>query len=78
MPWVLFDRLLQARVFLSYDEVLPKEEQPPKRIWLQSDHLKEWFEEVERKREEKMKGEGSREIDGPVEHNAAAKDLIVG
>lgn len=78
MPFVLFDRLLKARVFISYDEVLPKDEQPPKRIWLDTTKLKDWFEEVDRKREAKIKGEGSNEIEGPVERNEAAKDLIVG
>lgn len=77
MPYVLFDRLLMARVFISYDEVLPKDEQPPKRIWLDTDQLKDWFEEVDRRREEKMKG-GDSEIEGPVSRNEAAKDLIVG
>lgn len=77
MPYLLFDRLLMARVFISYDEVLPKEEQPPKRIWLDTKKLKVWFEEVDRKREAKMKGDSS-EIEGPVDRNPAAAELIVG
>lgn len=78
LPYPLFENLLLARIFISYEEQLPNEERPPKRIWLNTDALKEWFAEVDRKRERDMKGEGDKSIDGPSEKNAAAEDLIVG
>lgn len=77
----MFDAIRLGHIFLSFDE-LPKDERPPKRIWLDGDSLREWFADVERKREAKWSGGSSKggwdkSIEDPVE-NEAAKGLIVG
>lgn len=64
-----------AMVILSWEE-LPKDEKPPKRIWLDGDKLKEHFDWVERKREAESKGRDEH-IDDPRD-NEAAGALIVG
>lgn len=77
LPHPLFDAIRMASIFLSFEE-LPKDEQPPRRIWDDGDKLKEWFEEVERKRKAKYDSDGAisdRPIEDPVE-NAAG--LVVG
>lgn len=65
-------------IYLSWDE-LPKDERPPRRIWHDGEKLQEWFELVNKRREEKFGGKGGmdRSIEDPVE-NEAAKGLIVG
>jgi hypothetical protein len=75
-PHVWFEAIRSALVFLSFDE-LPKDERPPRRIWLDGEQLKLWFDDVERKREERYSNKGPGPIDDPVQ-NQAAKDLIVG
>jgi hypothetical protein len=73
-PHVLFEAIRTALVFLSFDE-LPRNERPPKRIWLDGDALSEWFKQVERDRERSVRGD--KHIEDPVE-NEAARSLIVG
>lgn len=65
-------------MYLAWEE-LPKDERPPKRIWLDGEDLQGWFKEVERRREEKYgkDSSGSSEIEDPVE-NDAARSLVVG
>lgn len=66
-------------MYLAWEE-LPKDERPPRRIWLDGEDLTDWFKEVERRREEKYGSGSSRggsDIDDPVE-NDAARALIVG
>jgi hypothetical protein len=80
-PHLFFEALRTAMVVLSFDE-LPKDERPPKHIWLDGEKLTAWFKDVERKREDKYGGGGgdaSRPgpIEDPVE-NEAARSLIVG
>lgn len=74
-PHVLFEAIRSALVFLSFDE-LPKDERPPKRIWLDGDQLSEWFKHVERQRDRKYGGDGPGPIEDPVD-NDAARSLIV-
>jgi hypothetical protein len=61
-------------VFLSFGE-LPKDEQPPRRIWTNNEALAAHFEQVERNREARFK---DKEIEGDVAENDAAKLLIAG
>lgn len=75
VPHLLFDALRMASVFLSFDE-LPEEERPPKRIWLNGDRLREWFEEIKRKRKREAGGD-SGPIEDPVD-NEAAQGLLIG
>jgi hypothetical protein len=79
-PYTVFDAIRLGHIFLSFDE-LSADERPPKRIWLDGDALREWFEDVRRKREAKYGGKSDggwdKSIEDPVQ-NQAAKDLIVG
>lgn len=75
-PYTIFDAIRLGDMFLGWDE-LPKDERPPKRIWLDGEKLEEWFVMVNKRREEKYSGKGDRHIEDPVQ-NEAAKGLIVG
>ena len=78
-PFTFIDAIRAALVFLGWRENLLTEEQPPKKIWGDSEALDAWFAEVERKREDKIKGQGNdREgWDGPMEKNAAVSMILV-
>lgn len=73
-PYTLHDAIVAALHFLKYEE-LPKDEQPPKRIWFDNDAMRDWIAHIERVREAKYKGE---KPSGPTEENDAASDLLVG
>lgn len=79
-PYTVFEAVRIGMFFLDFDE-LPSDERPPKRIWLDSKKLEEWFDVVKRRREEKYGSGGDdgwdKTIDDPVE-NPAAAGLIVG
>jgi hypothetical protein len=72
IPSGMFDAIRMALGFLHFDE-LPKDERPPRRIWLDSDAMREHWAKVERIRKEKY---GGGDDDDDWEDNAAAKDLI--
>lgn len=77
LPFHIHDAIAKGLAFASFDE-LPSEERPPRKIWLDPDKLKEWFDAVEKRRKEQYGGGGDRQpIEDPVE-NAAAEGLIVG
>jgi len=77
LPYTLHEAIVRALLYLSWEE-LPKEERPPRSIWLDAKELGTWFKAVERRREEQYgNSNSSSEIDDPVD-NAAAKDLLVG
>lgn len=62
LAYPLFLAIRRALIFLSFEE-MPKEDQPPKRIWLDNDALSEHFARLERDRKE-----GSKPgIEGPIE-----------
>lgn len=73
LPFTLAGAIRSALLFLSFDE-LPREERPPKSIWLDGRRLQEWFDEVRRDRNRELDG---KPVDDPVE-NAAAESLLVG
>lgn len=79
LPYPLFDAIRVGLMYIGFQE-LPRDEQPPRRIWRDGDKLTAWFEEVDRKRQEKYSGKSiaDKEIDGPVSRNAAAEDLFAG
>lgn len=70
-PYSLVEAIRLATLFLSFEE-LPAKEQPPRRIWLDGEALREWFDDVDRARQSEY---GPKAIEDPVE-NLAAKDLI--
>lgn len=77
VPHTFFEALRTAILILSFDE-LPRDERPPRRIWLSGEKLTGWFEDVERKRDEKYGGkDGPGPIEDPVD-NEAARSLISG
>jgi hypothetical protein len=76
LPHTLFDAIGRASIFLGWEE-LPREEQPPRRIWLNSEALSEWFDEVRRKRARDMDPKNrDHEIEDPVENEAAG--MLIG
>lgn len=72
----MFTAINRALVILSWQENLPKEEVPPRRIWLDGEKLKEHFAQVEKNRERENDPKKGK-IEDPVD-NAAAEGLIVG
>lgn len=75
LPYNIFDAIKLALVFLTYEE-LESEERPPKKIWLDGEAMSKWWKAVKRRREAKYSGKGSDDIDGPVERNALADELL--
>lgn len=73
VPYLFFEAVRSALVFLSFDE-LPSDDRPPRRIWRDGPALKEWFDEVAARREREHSGD---RITDPVD-NEAARGLIVG
>lgn len=72
IPVGMFDAIRMALGFLGFDE-LPKDERPPRRIWLDNDAMRSHWAYVEQRRKEKY---GDGDDDGEYESNSAAKDLI--
>lgn len=75
LPAKLAEAIHRALTCLSFDELLD-DERPPRRIWTDNRKLKEWFAQVSKRRQEKYGG-SSREIEDPVQ-NQAAQELLVG
>lgn len=69
LPYPLYEALRHAGMVISWEENLPEEEMPPKRIWTDMDALTEWFEDVKRKRDSQMRGD--KEIEDPRDNEAA-------
>lgn len=76
LPFHVHDAIAKGLAFAGFDE-LPLDERPPKKIWLDPPKLEEWFDAVQKRRDEKYGGDGKQEIEDPVD-NAAAKGLISG
>lgn len=76
LPYRLFDAIRMALVFIGFDE-LPKDERPPRKIWLDEEKLNSWFAEVEAKRKRESEGKHT-EMEGESVHNKAAEQLIHG
>lgn len=77
-PHSFVGAIRSAMVFLSWQENLPREEIPPRKIWLDGEALEAWFERVEKLREDKTKGTNKPEEgwDGEMVDNAALKQMI--
>lgn len=76
LPATLHDAISKGLAFVGFDE-LPSDERPPRKIWLDSERMEEWFDAVEKRRKEKYGDDKDKDIEDPVE-NAAAQGLIVG
>lgn len=72
-PYTLHEAILTGLRLLSYEE-LPKDERPPRAMWMDSEKLAKWWKEVERKRKERYGGKADDDDD--YEENAAAAELI--
>ena len=57
-PHTLHEAILTALRILQYEE-FPKDERPPRNIWMDSERLADWWEEVDRKRAAKYKIDGN-------------------
>lgn len=73
LPYNIHDAIRMGLAFLSYEE-LPKDEQPPRRIWLDADRMKAWWDEVERKREDKYGG-GREKSTSNMSRNAIMDEI---
>jgi hypothetical protein len=69
LPYSIHDAITVALQYLTFEE-LPKDERPSRSIYLNTKALKEHFEAVEKRRDEKYGGE-DKEIEDPVENDAA-------
>lgn len=62
-----------AHRILDWQENLIKDEMPPRWMWPFEDELEIWFEEVERKREERYGGKGGSDDSVPMMSNELSK-----
>lgn len=51
LPHTLHRAIRMALYFLSFDNIIEKEDKPPKRIWLDGEKMEEWWRQVEARRE---------------------------
>lgn len=71
MPFDLLQAIEHANRVLDWTENLSSDELPPPWMWPFDDELALWFEEVERKREEKFGG--SPDEESSMERNELAE-----
>lgn len=78
-PHSLVGLLKTTMVFLSWQDNLPNDEMPPRRIWLNEKKLKRFFKDMDKKREAEMKGKGNdvEGWDGELVSNGAAMSLLI-
>lgn len=77
-PHTLHGAILGALRILQYEE-FPIEERPPRRIWLDADRLKVWWEDVEAERKARYDSTSSSEDiedDGDYPGSQNAVELI--
>lgn len=75
-PYRTFDALLHGLAFLSFEE-LPKEDRPPKRLWLDGEKLDEWFQDVRaRQRRDAEAQARGQDIEDPVDQRGARSRLV--
>lgn len=75
LPHTIHSAIRTALFFLSLEK-LPKDEQPPRHIWLNAERMEEWWVGVEQRRETKHNPD---KIDtSKMTENAMLKDLVVG
>lgn len=70
LPWMLFEAIINGLQFLKFEE-LPDEERPKRAIWLDPKKMHQHFQQVKKLREEKYGTDKPREIEDPVENDAA-------
>lgn len=75
LPYNIFDAIRMALMWLTFEE-LESAEQPPKKIWLDNKAMKAWWKAVNKRRHEKYGMNSDKGIDGPVERNALADELL--
>lgn len=75
LPAPHFDAVRLSLIFLSFEE-LPKDEQPPRKIWLDDEELKRHFAAVEQKRKDEADPNRSASEE-PMKSNSLAKQMIV-
>ena len=74
-PFTLHEAILTGLRILGYEE-FPKDERPPRNIWFDSDKLNAWWEEVERKREERFKVGADKQPASEIGWEENAVELI--
>lgn len=75
LPHTIHSAIRTALFYLGFEK-LPKDEQPPRRIWLNAEAMEEWWRGVEQRRDEKF---NPNKVDtSGMAQNALLKDLIVG
>lgn len=71
-PYPLHHAIKRALMFINFEELRP-EDVPPRKIWLDDEALKEWFDEVRRSQREGSDRYGG--IEDP-QRNAVLDGLI--
>jgi hypothetical protein len=74
LPFTIFNLLANSLYFTSFDE-LPKDERPPKRIWLDPTAMDEHWSAVEARRRDKQQDRGDT---SSMPKNALIDQLVVG
>lgn len=70
LPWPVHEAIQTALMYLAWEEY-PSEDRPPRRIWLDMDALKEWFDDVRRRRG--TASDSDQDIEDPVQNEFAAE-----
>lgn len=74
LPFTIFNLIANSLYFVSFDE-LPKEERPPKSIWLDGGRMEAHWDAVEAKRRDKDQGRGDT---SQMPKNSLIDQLVVG
>lgn len=74
LPFTIFNLIANSLFFVSFDE-MPKEDRPPKSIWLDSDRMEQHWAALDAKRRDKEQG---RADTSKMPRNALIDQLVVG
>lgn len=72
LPYTIHSAIRMALYFIGFEEYR-ESERPPKRIWLDADKMKQWWQDVKAAREEEGKGNGAI---NDMPQNALMKEMF--
>ena len=73
LPHTIHRAIRMALYFISFENIMHKEDKPPKHIWLDSERMEAWWAAVDERRENAM----SREV-SQMPQNDALKEMFPG